>query len=105
MIDLHDFVAALRAAGIKSLALELSESGGAATVPAGRDDWGAWDPKNHPPAPELLGIDRTEKPPAEPKDPSLCQMPDCGAPAGGIFGGVAHQLCRTHAMQKAGVKT
>ncbi len=79
----------MRAAGIKSLAIELSDS-----------DQPPIDRERETLAPGA--IEPSE--PVEPKDPTLCAMPDCGEKAGGIFNGIARQLCRNHAMQQAGVR-
>lgn len=80
----------MRAAGIKSLAIELSDS-----------DQPSTDRERDTLAPGV--IEPAE--PAEPKDPTLCATPDCGEKAGGIFNGIARHMCRTHAMQQAGVRT
>jgi hypothetical protein len=79
----------MRAAGIKSLAIELTdEPGGVPMSPMDRD---------------------TMAPPAEsdlpPKDPKLCAAAGCTSERGGLFGGsAAGEYCREHALAKAGVK-
>lgn len=82
----------MRAAGIRSLAIELSDSD-QPSVDRERDTLtpGATEPAEQPE-------------PAEPKDPTLCAVPDCGEKSGGIFNGIARHMCRTHAMQQAGVR-
>lgn len=76
----------MRAAGIKSLALEL-------------------DTLESPPTLADDSAPDTEAPPAEAKDPTLCVAVGCGEKAGGIFNGVAGQYCRAHAFAAAGVRT
>ena len=84
----------LKAAGIKSLAIELEQPGSQ-----------PFDPERPTLTPGDLSAEAaTAGEPVEPKDPTLCAMPDCGEKAGGIFNGIARQLCRTHAMQQAGVR-
>lgn len=80
----------MRAAGIRSLAIELSDS-----------DQPSTDRER-----DTLAPGATEPPEAaEPKDPTLCVVPDCGEKSGGIFNGIARHMCRAHAMQQAGVRT
>lgn len=82
----------MRAAGIKSLAIELEQPGSQ-----------PFDPERPTLTPgDLSAAEQAEQ--GEPKDPALCIVPDCGEKAGGIFNGIARQLCRTHAMQQAGVR-
>lgn len=91
MIEL--LVIDMRALGIRSLALELSESPGSPPI-ALTDERPTLAPGDLPPETE-----------AEPKDPSLCSYSGCGEKAGGILGGVGRHLCRMHAFQAAGVRT
>jgi hypothetical protein len=81
----------MRAAGIKSLALELSESPGSLpTAHIERDTLAPGEPS---------------EPDAPPKDPKLCVAAGCSSERGGLFGGsAAGEYCREHALAKAGVK-
>jgi hypothetical protein len=80
----------MRAAGIKSLALELSESPGSLPAPYERDTLAPGEP----PEPDL-----------PPKDPKLCAAAGCTSERGGLFGGsAAGEYCREHALAKAGVR-
>lgn len=89
-MNLAILVYELKALGIKSLAIELSDS-----------DQPPIDRERETLAPGA--IEPAE--PAEPKDPALCAEPDCGEKAGGIFGGRAGRgFCRAHAFAKAGVR-
>lgn len=80
----------LRAAGIKSLALELDD-GSRFAIPG----------EERP----TLAPEANSDTEAPPKDPELCAAEGCGEKRGGIFGGVGGHLCRTHAFQAAGVRT
>lgn len=80
----------LRAAGIKSLALELDD-GSRLSLPS----------EERATLPPEANSD-TEAPP---KDPDLCAYDGCGEKRGGILGGISSHLCRLHAFQKAGVRT
>jgi hypothetical protein len=80
----------MKAAGIKSLALELDD-GSRLSLPS--EERATLAPEANP---------DTETPP---KDPELCAHEGCGEKRGGIFGGLANHLCRSHAMQSAGVRT
>lgn len=91
-MNLPALVAEMRALGIKSLALELSDDSGASAI-AHSDDRTTLAPGDLP------------EPEREQKDSNLCIAPGCGEEKRGIFGSVASDLCRTHAMQKAGVRT
>jgi hypothetical protein len=80
----------LRAAGVKSLALELLD-----------------EPSSPPIADEgrpTLAPDNSE-PDVPPKQPDQCIIPGCTAERRGIFGGIGGQYCREHALQRAGVRT
>jgi hypothetical protein len=77
----------MRAAGIKSLSVELD----AATVSASATNDLATLP---PDAPE-----------PEQKEPNACIEPGCTNERGGIFGGIGSERCRIHALQRAGVRT
>lgn len=90
-MNLANLVYDLKALGIKSLAIELSDS-----------DQPSTDRERDTLAPGIA--EPAEPEPAEPKDPALCATPDCGEKAGGIFNGIARHMCRTHAMQQAGVR-
>lgn len=90
-MDLALLVYELRAAGVKSLAIELSTDA---------DTLQPYGPERATLAPGAT--EPTE--PEPPKDPKLCRAQGCGEEAGGIFGGIARHLCRAHAMQQAGVK-
>jgi hypothetical protein len=79
----------MRAAGIKSLALELQDE--PSSPPLATDEE----------RPTLAPGDTD----APPKDPELCAHDGCGEKRGGIFNGVGAHLCRTHAFQSAGVRT
>ncbi len=79
----------MRAAGIKSLAIELADE--TPTVPLSPIDRDTMAPPEAEPAP--------------PKDPKLCVEGECQSEAVGILGGIGRQYCRTHALQKAGVHT
>ncbi len=92
-MNLAILVYELKALGIKSLAIELEQPGSQ-----------PFDPERPTLTPGDLAAEEKASEPAEPKDPTLCAMPDCGEKAGGIFNGIARQLCRTHAMQQAGVR-
>ncbi len=85
----------MRAAGIRSLAIELSDSD---QPPIDRER------ETLSPGPIIPSAGPEPSEPAEKKDPALCAMPDCGEKAGGIFNGIARHFCRTHAMQQAGVR-
>lgn len=80
----------MRAAGIKSLTIELADEGApsVALSPIDRDTMAP--PETEPDLP--------------PKDPRLCVSPGCTSERGGLFGGVAAEFCREHALAKAGVK-
>jgi len=80
----------MRAAGIKSLALELSEPGGPPIATFERETLA-------PDAP--VGADL----PAKAEDE--CSVPGCTSKRAGLFGGIAGDKCRTHALQLAGVRT
>jgi hypothetical protein len=80
----------MRALGLKSLALELDD-GSRFAIPG----------EERPTLAPEANSD-TEVPP---KDPELCAHEGCGEKRGGIFGGLANHLCRSHAMQSAGVRT
>lgn len=95
MQTLTYLIAEMRELGIKSLALELSDDSGSPAI-AYSDDRATLAPDASPAAPE------TEP---EPKDPKLCVALGCGAEKRGLFGSIASDYCRTHALQKAGVKT
>lgn len=88
---IENLVIDMRQLGIKSLALELSDEGPDAPAPAQMVDR-----ERDTLAPE------TE---SQPKDPALCVAPDCGEKNGGIFNGQLRQYCRTHALERAGVRT
>jgi len=79
----------MRAAGIKSLSIELADE--TPTVPMSPIDRDTMAP------PET-------EPDLSPKDPRLCVSPGCTSERGGLFGGVAAEFCREHALAKAGVK-
>jgi hypothetical protein len=79
----------MRAAGIKSLAIELSDS-----------DQPPVDRERDTLTP---GADKPE--PEPPKDPTLCIAAGCGEKAEGLFAGRAgREFCRGHALQQAGVR-
>ena len=88
-MNLATLVYDMRAAGIRSLSIELSEA-------------------DQSPLAGLSPMDRDTMAPAEPdlppKDPKLCVSPGCTSERGGLFGGVAAEFCREHALAKAGVK-
>jgi len=92
MQTLTYIIAEMRELGIKSLALELSENSGSPAI--------AYSDGRAAPAPDAP----TELEP-EQKDPKLCIAVGCGAEKRGLFGSIASDYCRTHALQKAGVKT
>jgi hypothetical protein len=83
----------MRAAGIKSLALELSDDSGPPAI-ASPDDRATLAPDADPAfvEPEFRG------------DPNQCAMEGCGEPNGGVLGGKLKQFCRKHAFQRLGVK-
>jgi hypothetical protein len=81
----------MRAAGIKSLAIELADD--APTVSMSPMDRDTMAPPEGDPEPDL-----------PPKDPRLCVALGCTSERGGLFGGVAAEFCREHALAKAGVK-
>ena len=79
----------MRAAGIKSLAIELADETSTVHLsPIDRDTMAP--PETEPDLPT--------------KDPRLCVSPGCTSERGGLFGGVAAEFCREHALAKAGVK-
>lgn len=80
----------MRAAGIKSLSIELADEG-APVVPLSPIDRDTMAPPEGDPAP--------------PKDSKLCVEGECQSEAVGILGGIGRQYCRIHALQKAGVHT
>lgn len=78
----------MRLAGIRSLSIELEP---ATDEPAERER------PSH--SAETL-------PPSEPpeeKGPNACAVPGCTNDKGGIFGGIGGDLCRMHALLRAGV--
>lgn len=91
MQTLTYLIAEMRELGIRSLALELSDDHGLSRE-ASTDDRAT------------LAPDEPPKPEAEPKAPGLCVAVGCGEEKRGLFG-VAGDYCRTHALQKAGVRT
>lgn len=91
-MNLAAIAAEMRALGIKSLALELAD---APSLPPNETIAGR---------PTLAPGD-TPPPESEPKRPEQCAFPGCGEDKRGLFGAVASEFCRTHALQKAGVKT
>lgn len=82
----------LKAAGIKSLAIELDQPGSQ-----------PFDPERPTLTPgDLSAEEATAEPP---KDPTLCCATGCGEKAEGLFNGRAgREFCRVHALQKAGVR-
>lgn len=82
----------MRELGIKSLALELSDNPGSPAIAYPSDDRAALAPD-------------VPDPDAEQKAPNQCIYPGCTDERRGLFGGIASDHCRTHALQKAGVRT
>lgn len=87
----------MKAAGIKTLAIELEQPG---SQPS--------DPERPTLTPGDLSAEaaasETESEP-EPKDPALCIAPGCGEKAEGLFAGRAgREFCRGHALLQAGVR-
>jgi hypothetical protein len=79
----------MRAAGIKSLAIELEDD--VPTVPMSPMERDTMAPPEGDQAP--------------PKEPGTCVEGECQSKAVGILGGIGRQYCRTHALQRAGVHT
>jgi hypothetical protein len=89
-MNIADLASQLRALGIRSLAIELD-------TPV--------EPTYTAPTPTPTEGD-TEPPPAEPRDPTMCEAPGCGEKREGLFGGsVLGNFCRGHAAQRAGVSS
>ena len=84
----------MKAAGIKSLALELQDESSLPMPPGNVVE-------RPNPAPGDLPTERETEPP---KDPRLCVAPNCQSERGGLFGGIAGEFCREHALARAGVK-
>ena len=84
----------LKAAGIKSLAIELEQ-------PSSQP----FDLERPTLTPGDLSAEERTAEPAESKDPTLCAATGCGEKAEGLFNGRAgREFCRVHALQKAGVR-
>jgi hypothetical protein len=93
---IENLVIDMRALGIKSLALELSDDSGAPAI-ATSEDRATLAPDDLPPP----------EPPVEPEfrgDPNQCAHVGCGEPSGGILGGKQRQFCRKHAFEKMGIR-
>jgi len=92
---IENLVIDMRALGIRSLALELSDDSGTPAI-APSDDRAT------------LAPDEPETPPeVEPEfrgDPNQCAVEGCGEPNGGVLGGKQKALCRKHAFAKLGIK-
>lgn len=84
-MNLALFAHEMRAAGIKSLSIEL-------------------DVAPEPAAPDMATLP-PDAPEPEQKEPNACAAPGCTNDKGGIFGGIGGDLCRIHALQRAGVRT
>lgn len=83
----------LKALGVKSLALELSDD-----RPTSPPAFGEERP--------TLAPEATSEPEARAKPEDECSVPACTAKRAGLFGGIAGgDKCRTHALQLAGVRT
>jgi hypothetical protein len=83
----------MRALGIKSLALELSD------FPSSPPSQATDDARSDDDARERATLA------PEIKDPSLCRESGCGEKAGGLFGGAASGAwCRKHALIRSGVR-
>lgn len=94
---IENLVIDMRALGIKSLALELSDDSGAPAIapPEERVTLAPDDLPPSPPAdiePEFRG------------DPNQCAFEGCGEPRGGILGGKLPKFCRKHAFSRLGIK-
>lgn len=83
----------MRALGIKSLALELSDNPGSPAIAHSGDDRAA------------SASDVPAEADAPPKQPNQCVALGCSADRRGIFGGIGGEYCREHALQRAGVRT
>lgn len=94
----------MRAAGIKSLALELADDSGSPPLVFSDERPtmapGDIDPRNteRDPGNEVSDANR-----AEPKPPHQCLSPGCGQDNGGVMGKLK-SLCRTHALAQMGIK-
>lgn len=85
----------MKLAGIKSLALELSDDSSGSPAIAHSEERATLAPGDLPPA----------APEPEQKGENQCAFPGCGGERRGLFGGVGSAFCRNHALQKAGVRT
>lgn len=85
----------MKAAGIKTLAIELEQPGSQSS-----------DPERPTLTPGDLSAEAAaSEPEHEPKDPALCIAPGCGEKAEGLFAGRAgREFCRGHALLQAGVR-
>lgn len=91
--NLPALIAEMRALGIKSLALELTDDSGSPAI-AHSDDRATLAPDNPEADPDL-----------PPKQPNQCVAVGCSADRKGLFGSIGGQYCREHALQRAGVRT
>ena len=86
---LENLVIDMRALGIKSIALELTDDG---RVMAPLVD----DRPTLPPDPEVEAEFQATA--------GQCAEPGCGEPSGGVLGGKLPHLCRKHAFAHMGIK-
>ncbi|HKY41373.1 MAG TPA: hypothetical protein VJN18_35815 [Polyangiaceae bacterium] len=98
-MNLALFIYELRALGVKSLALELDDGSGSATLPA--------DSRERPTlAPDAIVPAEQAREPEPPKDPEMCAHEGCGEKRGGLFrGGVGGKYCRAHALAQMGIRS
>lgn len=93
---IENLVIDMRALGIKSLALELSDDSGPPAI-ASPEDRATLAPDDLPPVPP------TEVEP-EFAASTQCAEPGCGEEPGGVLGGKMKHLCRKHAFARMGIK-
>lgn len=90
---IENLVIDMRALGIKSLALELSDDSGAPAIalPEERATLAPDDPSATVIEPEFATS-------------TQCAEPGCGEEPGGVLGGKMKHLCRKHAFARMGIK-
>ena len=93
---IENLVIDMRALGIRSLAIELSDDPSSSAVAFSTEERVTLAPGD-PAAP-------TEVEPEFRGDPNQCAVEGCGEPNGGVLGGKQKALCRKHAFAKLGIK-
>jgi hypothetical protein len=98
---IENLVIDMRALGIRSLALELSDDPSQVSPPTPSDER---ERETLPPGDFSSPEPQPEVEPEFRGDPNQCAVEGCGEPNGGVLGGKQKALCRKHAFAKLGIK-